>query len=199
MTVASLTFDPVIPKTRTKKNETGPDAASAMGGDPAGAPRPFDGVDERLPARQTAVAPAGGVVMAPRLTNETVAGVMKTQEKTAENAARPKRPDPTELFLNYMKKSVSERYIDAWLAARRLTKEAVAAMSPEDRRAVMKMMEEDIKRQIKEDAEKKTGVPLPLSSDQLKTTAAGVDPGSTLITADRSADQRLPAGRRQRN
>lgn len=199
MSISSLTFDPVISKTRMTMNETGTDATSAMDGDLAGAPKPFDGLDERLPAPQTAVAPAGGVVMSPRLTNETVAGVVKTQEKTAESAARPKRPDPTELFLNYMKKSVSERYIDAWLAARGLTKEAVAAMSPEERRAVMKLMEEDIKRQIKEDMEKKTGVLLPLSSDQLETTAAGVNPGSTVITVDRSADQKLPAAHHQRN
>ncbi len=108
----------------------------------------------------------GGVHNAPRLTDKTVGDMVKRQEKEpAETASKPKKPDPVATFLNYMKKSAAERYVDAWLAARNLSKEALDAMPPEERKAVLKQMEEDIKRQIREEVEKKTGIPIHATPD----------------------------------
>ena len=116
----------------------------------------------------------GGIQSTPRLTDKTVGGMVKTQEDApTESASKPKKPDPVASFLNYMKKSAAERYVDAWLAARNLSKEALDAMPPEQRKAVLKQMEEDIKRQMKEELEKKTGIPAPTAPDLGELLAQG--------------------------
>lgn len=115
----------------------------------------------------------GGVQNTPRLTDKTVGGMVKNQEEEpAESASKPKKPDPVATFLNFMKKSAAERYVEAWLAAHNLSKEALDAMPPEQRKAVLKQMEEDIKRQMKEELERKTGIPAPATPDLAEMLAS---------------------------
>ena len=58
-------------------------------------------------------------------------------------------------FLNYMKESPAERMADAWLASHGLSKEKLAAMSPEKREAVLKQMAKEIQDQVAQTAREK--------------------------------------------
>jgi hypothetical protein len=58
-------------------------------------------------------------------------------------------------FLAYMKESAAERMADSWLAAHGLSKEKLAAMSPEKREAVLKQMEKELQDQVAEAARDK--------------------------------------------
>jgi hypothetical protein len=173
---APMAGDKMDAEANAQLNQIG---AALRSEDLAGAGRALDVLirkaDAALSTAPGAVeAQLGPVQNIPRLTDKTVGGMVKNQEEApAESASKPKKPDPTEAFLSYMKKSVAERYIDAWLAAHNLSKEALAAMSPEDRQAVMKRMEEDIRRQIKEEMEKKTGISAPASPDLAELLAKG--------------------------
>jgi hypothetical protein len=61
--------------------------------------------------------------------------------------------DAVQAFDNYMKETPAQRMEDAWLAAHNITKEQLAAMTPQQRAGIMKQMATDIKNQI----EKKLG------------------------------------------
>ncbi len=56
-------------------------------------------------------------------------------------------------FLDYMKKSPAQRFVDAWLKAHHLTQKDLDEMSPEKREAVMKQMAHDFKEEMKRKAE----------------------------------------------
>jgi hypothetical protein len=58
-------------------------------------------------------------------------------------------------FLAYMKESPAQRMEDSWLAAHGLSKEALAAMPPDKRAAVLKQMANDIKNQVTQAAQDK--------------------------------------------
>ena len=60
------------------------------------------------------------------------------------------KPDPVESFLVYMKKSPAERLEDAWLQSHHLTRQDLAAMSPEKRRALEQQMADEIQTQLKQ-------------------------------------------------
>ncbi|HVY98400.1 MAG TPA: hypothetical protein VHA35_02785 [Dongiaceae bacterium] len=51
-------------------------------------------------------------------------------------------------FLDYMKESPAERMADSWLAAHGLSKEKLAAMTPERREAVLKQMAKELQDQL---------------------------------------------------
>lgn len=61
-----------------------------------------------------------------------------------------KAPSPEETFLAYVKKSPVERWIETWLKARGLTKEAFDALPPDEQEALAKEMAEDLKRAVRE-------------------------------------------------
>jgi acyl-CoA reductase-like NAD-dependent aldehyde dehydrogenase len=58
-------------------------------------------------------------------------------------------------FLAYMKESSAERMADAWLAAHGLSKEKLAAMTPEQRDAVLKQMAKEIKDEVEQSVREK--------------------------------------------
>jgi hypothetical protein len=58
-------------------------------------------------------------------------------------------------FLNYMKESAAERMADSWLAAHGLSKEKLAAMSPEKREAVLKQMARELQDQVAQTTQEK--------------------------------------------
>jgi hypothetical protein len=60
-------------------------------------------------------------------------------------------------FLNYAKESPAQRMVDDWLKAHGLTKEELDKMPPDKREAIEKQMAADIKKQIEEQMQKKTG------------------------------------------
>ena len=165
MTILPLTLDHVRGTQRASSPIVGKPT------DPATAMVAPDALSNRSDTGEASLTP---VLDLSRLTDTTVGDMVKSQEETpAETASKPKQPDPTETFLNYMKKSVAERYVEDWLAAHNLSKEDLAAMSPQERQAVLKRMEEDIKRQIKEEMEKRTGVLLPATPDLTELLAKG--------------------------
>ncbi len=65
--------------------------------------------------------------------------------------------DPAQAFLNYMKETPAQRLEDAWLASHHMTRKDLETMSPEQRAAIEKQMAADIKEQLKEQTEKKSG------------------------------------------
>jgi len=75
-------------------------------------------------------------------------------------SATPKTNSAADDFLSYMKESPAERMADSWLAAHGLSKEKLAAMSPEQRDAVLKQMAKELQDQVAQTArakaEKKT-------------------------------------------
>jgi len=58
-------------------------------------------------------------------------------------------------FKNYMKMTPAERMEDSWLKSHGLSKEKLAAMSPEDREKVMKQMKDEIEQNLKLQTEQK--------------------------------------------
>lgn len=61
-----------------------------------------------------------------------------------------KIPSPAETFLAYVKKSPVERWIEAWLKERGLTKEEFDALPPQEHEALAKEMAEDLKKAVRE-------------------------------------------------
>jgi hypothetical protein len=59
---------------------------------------------------------------------------------------------PEQEFLNYMKETPAQQMEDAWLKAHHLTRAQLAAMSPQQREAIMKQMQADITAKVKQDA-----------------------------------------------
>lgn len=80
--------------------------------------------------------------------------------KPATTPSATKTHTAADDFLAYMKESPAERMMDSWLAAHGLSKEALAAMPPEKRDAILKQMAKELQDQIaqtaREKAEKKT-------------------------------------------
>jgi hypothetical protein len=61
-------------------------------------------------------------------------------------------------FLDYMKMSPGERMIENWLKAHNLSKEKLAAMTPDERNKIMKQMQDDIAQKLKEQTKDKAQV-----------------------------------------
>jgi acyl-CoA reductase-like NAD-dependent aldehyde dehydrogenase len=81
---------------------------------------------------------------------------------TATPASAKTNP-AAEDFLKYMKESPAERMADSWLAAHGLSKEKLAAMSPEQRAAALKQMAKELQDQVADatrDTLEKTPSPL---------------------------------------
>ena len=56
-----------------------------------------------------------------------------------------------------MKETPAQKLEDQWLAAHHLTRKQFDAMPPKQREAILKEMQADIERQLKQQTEKKTG------------------------------------------
>jgi len=70
----------------------------------------------------------------------------------------PSNSDTAETTLmKFLKMTPAEKMQYTWLNAHHLTKEKLAAMSPEERAAVHKQMETEIQQKAREDTEKKSG------------------------------------------
>jgi hypothetical protein len=61
-------------------------------------------------------------------------------------------------FMNYAKESPAQRMVDDWLKAHGLTEQELDKMPPDKQAQIRKEMAADIKKQIDEQMEKKTGV-----------------------------------------
>ena len=72
------------------------------------------------------------------------------------SAASANGATAAQAFLAYMKETPAQQLEDQWLAAHHLTRKALDAMPAKQREAIMKEIEADIKRQLKQAAEKKT-------------------------------------------
>lgn len=59
-------------------------------------------------------------------------------------------------FLNYMKETPAQQMEDAWLKAHNLTRQQLAAMSPQQRDAIEKQMAADLKQQIQQKVQSNT-------------------------------------------
>lgn len=66
-----------------------------------------------------------------------------------------------EEFLKFMSQTTEEKYLDLILKEMDITKEELEAMSPEEREAIMKKVQE----RIKDDIEKEAGIPFSSSAD----------------------------------
>ena len=64
---------------------------------------------------------------------------------------------PEAAMLKFFKMSPAEKMQYTWLNAHHLTKEKLAAMSPDERAAVQKQMETEIQQKARADIEKKGG------------------------------------------
>jgi hypothetical protein len=73
----------------------------------------------------------------------------------AVDSDKPKASDKVQEFLNYMKQTPAQRLEEDWLKQHGLTREKLAAMSPEEREKVMAQMKEEIQQQMKQNAENK--------------------------------------------
>ncbi|HTM83098.1 hypothetical protein [Asticcacaulis sp.] len=70
----------------------------------------------------------------------------------------PSASDTSETTLmKFLKMTPAEKMQYTWLNAHHLTKEKLAAMSPDERAAVQKQMESEIQQKAREGTEKKTG------------------------------------------
>ncbi|MDR3425009.1 MAG: hypothetical protein P4M13_08050 [Alphaproteobacteria bacterium] len=69
-------------------------------------------------------------------------------QSVCSNVSVPESPE--QAFLDFMKESPAERMEDMWLASHHLTKQDLAAMSPEKREAIEKQMAHDIKQEIEQ-------------------------------------------------
>lgn len=68
-------------------------------------------------------------------------------------------------FLNYMKETPAQQMEDAWLKAHNLTRQQLAAMSPQQRDAIEKQMAADLKEKLKQTA---------LNKSTTSTTKGGI-------------------------
>jgi hypothetical protein len=95
--------------------------------------------------------------------SNSLAGVYypaQTQAAAPMSASGPagKAGDSAEqAFLDYMKETPAQKLEDQWLAAHHLTRKQLDAMPPKQREAILKEMQADIERQLKQQTEKKTG------------------------------------------
>ena len=77
-----------------------------------------------------------------------------TQNSSSLNSVN-QTPSAEDTFKNYMKMTPAERMEDSWLKSHGLSKEKLAAMSPEDREKVMKQMKDEIEQNLKLQTEQK--------------------------------------------
>ena len=83
-----------------------------------------------------------------------VSGVGGNTAAAAQTVGQKKpAQDAVAEFLTYMQMSPAERIVDAWLRQHNLTREKLAAMSPEERNKIMRQMQQDIEQQIKHKSE----------------------------------------------
>ncbi len=87
-----------------------------------------------------------------KITSPTIAIPAPSADAAATIAAAP--PAAEQEFMNFMKETPSQQYEDLWLQQHGLTKQSLAAMSPEDQKKIMDKMKQDIEQKIK-DAMKK--------------------------------------------
>ncbi|GAA0538858.1 hypothetical protein GCM10008941_18230 [Rhizomicrobium palustre] len=78
----------------------------------------------------------------------------KPAKQADDLSAAVSQPDAKASFREYMKMSPAERMEENWLKSHGLSKEKLAAMSPEERDKVMKQMKDEITQALKEKAEK---------------------------------------------
>ncbi len=72
-----------------------------------------------------------------------------TAAEPRNTAVSPAKPNgAADTFLAYMKQSATERMQEAWLKSHGLSKEKLAAMSPEQRAATLKQMAKEIQDEI---------------------------------------------------
>jgi hypothetical protein len=86
------------------------------------------------------------------------AGLNRTAASADTNTATTagtSTPSAADTFMAYMKESPAQRMIDTWLKAHGLDQAKLDAMSPQDREAVMKQMQQDIQDQLKQQTEQK--------------------------------------------
>lgn len=96
----------------------------------------------------------GGTDIAAFAASSAITRNAKAAAPASDLTATTSGSDAKTVFKNYMKMTPAERMEENWLKAHGLSREKLAAMSPEDREAVMKQMKEDIERAAKEKAEK---------------------------------------------
>ena len=68
------------------------------------------------------------------------------------DAGLAQRPDPVQVFLDYMAKTPEERYFDSFLKSKGLTEEAFEALPAEEKQALMREFEELVKTSIEKQA-----------------------------------------------
>ena len=73
-----------------------------------------------------------------------IGGAAGTGAQQKSDAGKVQSPEET--FLACMKKSPVERWVDSWLSARGLTKDAFDKLPPDEREALAKEMAEDLKK-----------------------------------------------------
>ena len=74
---------------------------------------------------------------------------------TSDIGSPMKKPSAADTFMTYMKKSPAERMVENWLKSHGLDEDKLKAMSPSDREAVMKQMQQEIKDELKAQTEQK--------------------------------------------
>lgn len=85
-----------------------------------------------------------------------MAGLNRTTTSGSDSiASSTTQPSAADTFMSYMKESPAQRMVDNWLKAHGLDQDKLNAMSPEDRAAVMKQMQQDIKDQLQQQTEQK--------------------------------------------
>jgi hypothetical protein len=80
------------------------------------------------------------------------------KSESSLDSATTTKPDAADTFMAYMKESPAERMVDNWLKSHGLDKDKLDAMSPADRDAVTKQMQQEIKDQLKQQTESKGAV-----------------------------------------
>ncbi|HEU5046397.1 MAG TPA: hypothetical protein VFT64_00985 [Rickettsiales bacterium] len=83
---------------------------------------------------------------------------MLNQLGSVDTSSANQQSPAVQNFLNYMKESPEERFIDSWLAAHHLSREELAKMPPEKREAIMKQIEQEMKDSIKRKVEEKSAL-----------------------------------------
>jgi len=80
---------------------------------------------------------------------QTMFHAQQMTEKTAKQSDSTDSSDPAQAFLNYMEQSPRERYFDKILKGMGLTREDLKAMSPQERAKVMRQIEAEIEKRMK--------------------------------------------------
>ena len=84
-----------------------------------------------------------------------------TTQQTSNQATSSPATDTKDakaLFLDYMKKSPAERYYEALLADKGLTKEELERLPPEERAKIEEEIKAEIKKHTNAEIEKQTGI-----------------------------------------